>query len=207
MNKIRIPEVKIFLKISVIVLIILTTSLIGLGFIESVAVHSHQKSMPVYNWIVSEDLGVGEVPNHHPAQRFRLRNDFGWDLLAYCLDEGLPPPPIGTQCERIEDDTFWCGDQYQPLLVYELVETPVPTPSETPTFTETPTITPSSTPTPTKIPTQEATQTPTERVRMGGQGNLRSSDIVRVFFGVLMIGFGISLGIFEWKHQKIPKRQ
>ena len=101
---------------------------------------ARQKNLPIYGWIVWEDLGFGEIPGHPPAHRFRLVNfSGGQSLLAFCLNQYLPPPPVGQICERISKDIFWCGEIYQPVKIYELKATTTPQQSKTPTATNTPT--------------------------------------------------------------------
>jgi len=119
---------------------------------------------PPVGWVVTEDLGVGDVPGGPTAQRFVVEHDYGWEVLAYCLEPDEPPPPVGAACDLVDGDTFWCGDEYQLLLQYEIVQIPLP-PTQTntsiaaPTRTLTPTAT--ATNTPTHTPTATNTATPT----------------------------------------------
>ena len=106
---------------------------------------------PVEGWYICVDLGEGPVPGRvKPRQRFILCHPDNWETKAYCMNPDLPNPPLGTECTRISDFMYWCGNGVQPLKEY--VEPPPPTPNFTPTYTPTPT--PTETPTPTATPTQ-----------------------------------------------------
>lgn len=172
--------------------------------------------MPVYGWVVCEDLGMGDVPGvPDPVQIFRLCNQPAWELLAYCLEPEIPPPPEGTICERIDANTFWCGDGYQQLRQFQILQTPTPVPPDTPTPTQTPTYTATYTSSPTStvtltntpIPTATSTITPTTvitptetpRPAMGGKGNVETGDVVRWVIGFFSIGLGLALALVEWK--------
>lgn len=169
------------------------------------------QNLPPDGWNVTEDLGVGEVPGGPTAQRFELRQDQGWEVLAYCLNPEEPPPPVGTSCGMIDDNTFWCGDEYQQLREYQILQQPPPDQTETavptatatntattaPTLTQTPTAT--IVPTNTVVPTQSFTSTP--RPKMGGSGNFQISDAISLTLGIVMVCIGILLAVFNWKHQ------
>jgi len=169
------------------------------------------QNLPPDGWNVTEDLGVGEVPGGLTAQRFELRQDQGWEVLAYCLNPEEPPPPVGTSCGMIDDNTFWCGDQYQQLREYQILqqpppeqtETTVPTATATNTVTATPTMT--QTPTATEVPTNTSVPTqsftPTPRPKMGGSGNFHISDAISLTLGIVMVCIGIILAVFNWMHQ------
>ncbi len=128
--------------------------------------------LPRYGWRISDDLGVGPVPGM-PGNysRFALRNS-GYVVHAYCEDPGLPNPPVGTVCEfNSGTGRFWCGDSYQKLVPYNILETPppatyTPTATNTATATSTPTatLTPTATATATSTPTETPTLTPTGTV-------------------------------------------
>lgn len=177
-------------------------------FSPSIIISAQNQSLPEYGWRVIEDLGIGEVPGPSPAQRFRLRNTEGTEVLAFCLDQTLPPPPIDTICELNDADIFWCGDGVQPLQIYLLL----PTATAVPTDTATPTSTPTQTHTPTETPTITATPkptlefsptvTPTKRPQMGGQGNLQQTDLVKGIFGTMLIGFGFTVAFVNWKRSR-----
>ena len=172
------------LVIGVIVIFCLGIIFLGLEVYQAIAVPKNNIQMPKYGWYVCQDLGVGPIPDANPAQRFILCHLGGWELFTYCIDQTKPSPPIGTICEYIGDDTFWCVDPYQPLKIIEISTTPTPTmtPSSTltvtPTFTTTPTHTPTQTvtstptrtatrtmtPTDTKTPTETITATPTSTI-------------------------------------------
>lgn len=122
--------------------------------------------LPIFGWVVDEDLGIGQVPFGPIAQRFILEHWDGWELFAYCVDAKMPSPPVGTICEMIKEDTFWCGDEYQPVKIYEIPETPrtaTVTETMTATSTSTSTVTMTATSTNTKMSTSTmtATLTPT----------------------------------------------
>lgn len=200
--------------------------LVGLELIYPKKNVSQPKTMPVDGWIICEDLGFGEVPGHTPAQSFRLCNGDVWEVLAYCLNQSLPAPPVGTVCELINEDTFWCGDDYQPLQIYEIqppstavptkaatltptrtpspihtsTSTPTSTPTHTPTYT--PTHTPTHTPTftPTFTPTPSPTYTPTIRPRMGGHRYVFTEDLVQWLLGAFLICFGIIMAFHDWNN-------
>ncbi|MDT8382194.1 MAG: hypothetical protein RQ728_08070 [Brevefilum sp.] len=180
---------------------------------------------PPFGWEVTEDLGIGDVPGGPTAQRFVVEHDTGWEVLAYCLEPNEPPPPVGAVCDLVEGDTFWCGDEYQLLRRYKIVQMPPPaqtststsvatptaTATNTPTFTPTATNTATPTNTPSSTPTSTATSTPvntavpnqaftaTPRPKMGGDGNLRSGDILRLAFGIGLISISGVLAAFEGK--------
>ena len=169
---------------------------------------------PPYGWKVTEDLGVGDVPGGPTAQRFVVEHDTGWEVLAYCLEPDEPPPPVGAVCDLVEGDTFWCGDEYQLIRRYKILQMPPPaqtstsisaatrisTSTPTATNTATPTNTPSSTPTSTATSTPVNTSvTATPRPKMGGDGNLRSGDILRLAFGIGLISISGVLAAFEGK--------
>jgi hypothetical protein len=133
--------------------------------------------MPINNWYVCTDLGIGPVPGlSDPRQRFKVCHDSGWEVYAYCIEPNFPAPTLGTVCSLINDQTLFCGAQVQSLREYRILQTPAastgtpsvtPSPTATNTFTPTPTNTasPTATPTPTNTatptPTNTATRTPT----------------------------------------------
>ena len=124
----------------------------------------------------------------------------------------LRPPAVGTICNMIDKDTFWCGDEVQPLRKYEIRQTPPPPPTRTPTATSTTTYTPTATSTNTPTATQTLTATwtpeptatftppvatPTPRPKMGGEGNLKPGDILRGIIGLSLVALGGILVIIE----------
>jgi len=124
-----------------------------------------ESAKPIDGWFICQDLGVGPVPGRvNPRQRFILCHPDEWEVKVYCLNPNLPNPPIGTQCTRTGELTYWCGNGVQPVKEY--FDPPPPTPNFTPTFTPTPTPTETPTPTPTFTPTP----TPTDRPPPGGPG-------------------------------------
>jgi len=135
-----------------------------------------QGPLPVYNWHVCGDLGIGFVPGIGMRAQFLLCHNQGWELQAYCLQPALPAPEIGTVCSRVNEDTFWCGAGIQNLREFRILQAPTPTPTITPspTFTLTPTPTNTSTPTITPTPTtpRSPTPTPTRPPRPGGSGSI-----------------------------------
>jgi hypothetical protein len=121
---------------------------------------------PTYNWFVCEDLGLGVVPGVPGLRQIlRLCHNQGWEIRAYCLQPGVPVPPIGSTCSNTPEDTFWCGDGFQILQEFAQDVTPTasPVPLETntavPTQTSLPSITITTTPsrTPTETLTPSAT--------------------------------------------------
>ena len=120
---------------------------------------------PVNGWYICMDLGVGPVPERvRDRQRFIVCHPDGWEIKSYCLNPNLPNPPVGAQCTRTGELTYWCGAGVQPVKEYP--EPPPPTPNFTPTYTPTPTPTYTSTPT----PSPTATPTATKRPPSGGPG-------------------------------------
>jgi len=242
--------------ISVIVLFLGSSFLFTMQLIQPVQSISQPKGVPKYGWVVCEDLGFGDVPGHHPAQRFKLCNQNIWEVFVHCIDETIAPPSIGTACERVNQNTYWCGDQVQPLRHYEILPTLTPFPTDiiSPTFTpiltststatqtltstpmesatstpthsetSTPTHTETSTPnqtltssptltpemTLTEMPTHEITPsptvTPTKRPRLGGSGNLQSTDVSQWLLGFLIIVIGITSVLADWAKIIIKKR-
>lgn len=150
------------LFLGVLALFILTLVLVSLQVFQAVATPKTLSGIPQYGWRVCADLGFGEVPGAVPSYRFKLCHPSGWEVLTYCLDNSKPQPPIGTVCQLISEDRFWCGDDYQEIEQYELLQTPTPsaTATFTKTFTVTPTFTTSSTSTVTHTPTNTKTQGP-----------------------------------------------
>jgi len=206
--------------------LLLLTALFVLLFLHTMPVTAAplaQDNLPTYGWVVAEDLEVGEVPGLPPAQRFRMRHQDSWELLAYCVDPSIEAPPEGTNCQLIDEDTFWCGDGLQHLRLYQVLQTPPPpspTATLTPTFTPTPTQTPTSTQTPiptvtaTPRPTQEATQaqenkpTPTPRSRSGQSGiAVQKADIFRWTLGGALIGLAGVMAMLEWQHYLHNKKK
>ena len=144
--------------------------------------------MPINNWYVCADLGIGPVPGlPDPRQRFKVCHDSGWEVYTYCIEPNIPAPTLGTICSLINDQTFFCGAGVQSLTEYRILQTPAAstgTPSVTPSPTATNTATPTPTNTATLTPTNTPTLTPTPlnsatplaartpRPHPGGQGNL-----------------------------------
>lgn len=151
-------------SLGVLILISLVSIFIGLEVFQAIAVPKTGISMPKYGWYVCQDLGVGPIPDASPAQRFILCHPGGWKVYAYCIDQNKPTPPIGTICEMINEDTFWCEDPYQPLRIFEISTTPTPTMTPSSTSTHTPTFTSTNTPTltATRTATPTKTDTPTQ---------------------------------------------
>ncbi len=93
-----------------------------------------QIEKPVDNWIVCRDLGVGDVPGlPQPRQRVQLCHEQGWRVNTYCLRPEAPVPLVGTRCQRINENTYWCGNGLQPLREYRIVDQPPETPTPTAT--------------------------------------------------------------------------
>lgn len=208
-------KTKRILLISSAVLLLLASFLLGLHFLrpDSALPDSDlntSKVLPQNNWIVCEDLDVGIIPGTEPAQRFRLCHPTGNRLLAYCLDRDVTPPPVGTNCELLDQDTFWCGNDYQRLRPYTILRTPPPptttpriTPTQVPTATHTvienpqEEQTPPSSDTPTETPPPPPT--PTSRPPMGGDGNLQFGDLLSWTIGLLFLGFSLVIIGSDWK--------
>ena len=212
------------LLISAVVVGLSASVLLSLPMIRKIANAAQPKSLPKYGWTLCEDLGVGEVPDFPPRQRFRMCAENSWQALAHCLDESFPAPPVGSACELYQQDTFWCGEEYQLLRVYQVLLTPSPVPTATETSTPTPTntITPTATYTPTTAPTNTPTAhpafagtqtqavaitsvpsaTPTQRPKMGGGSGLEAMDVFRVVLGIMIIGSGTTVALKDWRRDK-----
>lgn len=96
-----------------------------------------QETLPSEGWRVCADLGLGTAPGAPgETQLFEICQGDGWTIRAYCLDPGMPIPPVGDFCTLMNGDTFWCGDEVQELRLYQVIGTPLP-PSLTPTLTPT----------------------------------------------------------------------
>ena len=203
--------------VGILVSMILAVGLLGGWQVwQTSAAPLSQDDLPIFGWVVCEDLGMGTVPGvPEPVQHFRLCHQQGWELLAYCLEPEVPPPPVETICERIDDDTYWCGDGIQQLRHFQILQTPTPvppdtatptqtetpTPTQTETSTPTPTFTLTNTPLPTVTPTATIEEAPTATPRppMSGRGNLLTGDLIRWAVGFFFIGLGISLAVVEWR--------
>ena len=150
---------------AILVTVLLVTAVFTVFSSPAVATPaSGDSGLPREGWHVDSYLGYGSVPGQSGSfHRFELKaNNFA--VRAYCVEPLKENPPIGISCSYIAGiNRFWCGDTYQELVPYEILETPVPTPTSTNTPTETPTSTPTSTPTetPTSTPTEMPTATPT----------------------------------------------
>lgn len=185
-----------------------------------------EQPYPIHGWRVCADLGVGSPPGMPGmVQIMELCQGEGWRIRAYCLEPLEPPPPLDTFCSLVGERTFWCGDQYQLLREFIILDTPSPpdtaTATSTPTPTNTPTLTASPTPLPsltrTPIPsltqtiglTQSLTppqiqQTPTvyDRPYPGGEGNRRVAGWLAGIASALTL-IGIAGLAFSWR---LPSR-
>src|SRR3990172_1976446 len=139
--------------------------LAGFATLVMVTTVSAGMDLPEQGWRITADLGAGAVSGISGTyQRFEISGAGGYIIQAYCMDPGKPNPPIGTWCSFIPgENKFWCGDDYQGLIPYDVLETPEPTPTKTSTSTSTntPTSTSTNTPTPTNTATSTPTDTPT----------------------------------------------
>ena len=112
---------------------------------------------PVHEWYVCGDLGFGTVPGVPDArQRVKLCHEKGWVLHTYCTQPELPVPEMGTICDRVSEDMYYCGPGLQLIREYRLVDTPGPSP--TPTETQIGQITPTETEILLDTPTSTSTQ-------------------------------------------------
>lgn len=122
-----------------------------------------QTELPTDGWTVCA-VGVEEPVPGLPdlRQMFNLCHANGWELRAYCLQPGMPAPPVGVMCSQ-DGGVFWCGDGVQMLQNYVVLQTPeaTPTPTQTATATITSTATPTLTITPSPTGTTTLTLTPT----------------------------------------------
>jgi hypothetical protein len=195
-----------WVKITLIGLGILTAALISLLFTESLSVSAspaNQGDKPKYNWTVTENMGIGVFTGVGEAQYFRVNHPTGWEVFAYCLQPGEASPPVGGTCELLEDDVFWCGDDYQDIQLYQVLQEPQPPPTSTSTSTPTSTPTATSIP-PTQIPTRKPSPTPTPRPKMGGGDSVQTIGLVRFAVGLSLFTVGILLAVFDWR--KIIRR-
>jgi hypothetical protein len=134
---------------------------------ETASARMLSASKPVNGWYVCKDLGIGPVPGVTGVrQRLKLCHDGGWEITAYCINPGLPVPPVGKTCSRTSDLNYRCGAAFQHMAEDRILQTPVepPTPTPTGTATSTPTATATETATPTSTPTATETSTPTATV-------------------------------------------
>lgn len=166
-------------------------------FNSAIAAPLTQESLPGEGWQVCADLGLGELPGGGGlTQHFEVCQGGGWIVRAYCLDPGMPIPPIGASCSLMNGDTFWCGDGIQELRLSQILATPSPTitPSLVPTLIAT-----STPPVQTILPVEDTpTLTPTLYFRpvAGGPGNLPGIAAIGGLAGLLMaVGAG---GLFHW---------
>lgn len=164
--------------------------------------------LPPGNWVVREDLGLGEVPGGPEAHRFAIGHDSGWVVIAYCLDPEETLPPLGTTCELVDTDTFWCGDLYQRLRYFQTLKMSPLIVANVDLITSTSTIIATSSPTNAHTPTPEYTSTVTPltpeliltpRPQMGGSGNLSTGDVLRGMLGIILFGMGGTLAFIEVK--------
>ena len=181
-----------------IILFVTTAALFGWQLFNVSANPVQQGDKPKYNWTVVEDLGIDVFPGVGEAQHFRVSHATGWEVLAYCLQPGEAPPPVGCTCELLEGDVFWCGDDYQDIQLYQVLQVPQPPPTSTSTSTTTSTPTATSLP-PTQVPTQKPSPTPTPRPKMGGGGSVQTLGIVRFAAGLSLFAVGILLAVFDWR--------
>ena len=168
---------------------------------------------PSHGWRVCADRGLGIPPGlPGPVQIMELCQGEGWRVQAYCLEPLEPAPPVDTFCSFVGDRTFWCGDQYQLIREYIILQTAQPTATytTTPTITFTPiptsthtlqpplTVTPTTTNTITVV-VSEVAATPTVFVRPapGGKGNRE------IFTGISLIALSLwvigMVGILRWR--------
>jgi hypothetical protein len=179
----RINAIWIIGAILVVLAGVLILGLVSLPSIEARAVswfspeeiEEHQPSLldpkPVHEWYVCGDMGFGSVPGvSDQRQRVKLCHEKGWVLYTYCTQPELPVPELGTICDRVSEDMYYCGPGLQLIREYRVVDTPGPevTPTDTqeagitPTVTNTPFSTATSTPTPTETQIEATTPAPTE---------------------------------------------
>jgi hypothetical protein len=149
--------------------IFISLALLGAGFTLTTsgipfAAARDLAQLPQHGWYICEDLGMGFLPGMpEERQLFTLCHNQGWELTAYCLDPGYPPPNEDRFCSMLSQDVFWCGDDVQELRIIEQQQTPTDPPfdPDTPTPTVTRTHTPTSTATRLQTGTLAPTYTPT----------------------------------------------
>ncbi|MDY0097373.1 MAG: hypothetical protein RBS01_03430 [Candidatus Dojkabacteria bacterium] len=128
-------------------------------------------ALPTSGYTVEQQLGnvfisgVGEIPAVKICWVGGCVNAYCGDPQLYPRENRLPPPN-GSRCDyKPATNSFWCGDQYQEMIPYEITYYPTNTPTKVPTatatFTFTPTATATSTPTETLVPTATETPLPT----------------------------------------------
>jgi hypothetical protein len=222
-----------------LIMLIFAGLVLTAGLVHSISPSSHSQQVsiilatkPVNNWYVCADLGIGPVPGlPDPRQRFKVCQDSGWEIYAYCIQPNIPAPTLGTVCTLINDQTLFCGAGVQSLREYRILQTPAavtetptltpspaatntvtPTPTSTATLTPTPTPTSTATLTSTNTPTNTATPlisaTPrvagTPRPRPGGEGNLSEWHRMLGMLGIgLLLLVGAILGLIQIRNGKI----
>lgn len=190
--------VKIFLIcFCSLILILITAAVGGSNYQSAMAAPLPQVSLPGEGWQVCADLGLGELPGGGgQTQHFEVCQGGGWMVRAYCLDPGMPVPPVGAPCSLMNGDTFWCGDGTQELRLYQVIATPAPTVTPSLIPTQTATATP---PIPTVLPIEDTpTLTPTVYYRpvAGGPGNLPGiAALGGIALFLVAAGTG---GLFRW---------
>lgn len=150
---------KIFLLIGFLVAIFTVNLLTG-GQSSRIQAQFEQP-YPIHGWRVCADLGLGNAPGvPGNVQIMELCQGEGWRVRAYCLEPLEPPPPLNTFCSLVGERTFWCGDEFQLLREFIILDTPAPPDTATATLTQTQTSTPTFTASPTLTPLPSLTQTP-----------------------------------------------
>ena len=118
-------------SIAIIVVILVLIIALGLAGINIVNANNQSENLPKYGWVVCGDLGIGFVQGFGNVHRFRMCAQEVWQVMAFCLDPLRPIPTIGTICELIDSNTFWCGHNTQRLRIYEIQATSTPIPTVT----------------------------------------------------------------------------
>jgi hypothetical protein len=210
-----------------LIILIFAGLVLTAGLVHSISPSDHSQhssillaTKPVNNWYVCANLGIGPVPGlPDPRQRFKVCQDTGWEIYAYCIQPNIPAPTLGTICSLINDQTLFCGAGVQSLREYRILQTPAAV-TETPTLTPSPTATNTETPTPTNTatitPTNTPTLTPTPRIsatprvastprpRPGGEGNLSEWHRMLGMLGIgLLLLVGAILGLIQIRNGKI----
>src|SRR3972149_2879259 len=89
--------------------------------------------LPEQGWRITAYLGFGAVPGISGSQhRFELGGAGGFVVNAYCINPALPNPSVDAGCSYIPSTgRFWCGNEVQELVPYDVLKTPEPTPTFT----------------------------------------------------------------------------
>jgi hypothetical protein len=231
MNRLRWKPNRIGLILSIAGIVLVLTSFSAIAKPPEAVSMQEDQPYPIHGWRVCADLGLGNPPGvPGPVQIMQLCQGEGWVIQVYCLEPLEPAPPVDTFCSLVGDRTFWCGDQFQLVREYIILQTAQPTETVTSTPTDTATSTNTATPTQTAtpVPTSTGTVQPTNTITLtvtttltsvvsevaitptvfnrpapGGQGNRE------IFVGMSLVAIGLVVfgltGILRWRRTSQSK--